>query len=85
LKRIELPVLLLSAGEDTIVSIKSENKLAKYAANCKLISFPTGKHELLMETDDIRGSGTIESLEKEKVTVLSSIVSFLTSTVKTHQ
>jgi pimeloyl-ACP methyl ester carboxylesterase len=79
LKKIELPVLLLSAGKDTIVSVKSEKKLAKYAPNCKLVSFPTGKHELLMETDDIRGDGTKKSLEKDNV--LSSIVKFLKNVV----
>jgi lysophospholipase len=51
---IRTPVLLLSAGADTVVSNKAQAKLAARMPNCQFESIPDARHELLMETDAVR-------------------------------
>ena len=51
---IRTPILMGSAGDDVFVSPKAHRRMAAALPDCRLSSFPEGKHELFMETDDIR-------------------------------
>jgi lysophospholipase len=53
--RVKVPLLVFIAGADTIVS---PSAIERFAAGLKLgtqVYLPTAKHEILQETDDIRG------------------------------
>ncbi len=50
---LKTPVLLLQAGEDEVVKPRRQNIFCKESF-CKLIKFPTARHEILMENDEIR-------------------------------
>ena len=54
LERIDVPVLLLSAGQDQIVAAASHRPVAARMRNAKYVTFAEAKHEIMMETDDIR-------------------------------
>jgi lysophospholipase len=51
--RITTPVLLLQAGEELVVVNDRQNSFCR-ASFCRMIRFPSAKHEILMETDAIR-------------------------------
>ena len=53
-KKVKTPVLLLKAGQDTVVFTDRHDKFCRKAINCTLIEYPTAKHEVLMEVDAIR-------------------------------
>lgn len=48
------PALLLSAGEDEVVRRDAQRDFCEAAARCELVELSGARHELLMETDDIR-------------------------------
>ena len=75
LDKISDKVLLLMAGDDTVVSRIAEKKFKGHVKDCTLIKFKKAKHELLMETDDIRGNG-IEVDTKNPKTVIDNILNF---------
>lgn len=54
LEDVRVPVLILSARADRIVRASSHDLAAKRLPDCTLVAFPTGEHELLIETDAVR-------------------------------
>ena len=75
LEKISDKVLLLMAGDDTVVRKSPERKFKGHVKDCTLIKFKKAKHEILMETDDIRGNG-IEADTKNPKTAIDNILSF---------
>jgi lysophospholipase len=51
---IRVPVLLLQAGHDGLVRPGRQERFCRQCRDCKLVRFSTARHELLMETDEIR-------------------------------
>lgn len=49
-----LPILVLSGREDKVVRTDRHDLAAAYLPNATLVPVPGGRHELLMESDDIR-------------------------------
>jgi lysophospholipase len=54
LAAIELPVLLLAAEDDRLVSVPAIRAAARQLANAELVTFPDAGHEVLRETDAVR-------------------------------
>ena len=54
LERIDLPVLLLSAGQDQIIDPASHGPVATRLRHAEHVTIAEAKHEIMMETDDIR-------------------------------
>lgn len=50
----QVPVLLLQAGQDSIVLPQAQNEFCDRVSVCQLQTFPEARHEILMERDDIR-------------------------------
>ena len=53
---LTLPVLLLEAGNDTVVAARGIRILSEKAANCRWFVLEKARHELLMEQDPIRSA-----------------------------
>lgn len=53
--RISVPLLFVTAGRDTIVSSLATEVFASRMKLATLVGLPTSKHEILQETDKIRG------------------------------
>lgn len=53
-ERISVPVLMLAAGKDQIVSTRAFQSLVTRMPACKAIELPGSRHEILMERDSIR-------------------------------
>ena len=51
---IDMPILMVSAGADKIVSNKAQNLLCRKLPNCCLKTIDNAKHEILMESDAVR-------------------------------
>jgi lysophospholipase len=51
---ITVPTLILEAGKDQFVNNQAETRAVQIIPHCQLRSFPTAKHEILMESDPIR-------------------------------
>lgn len=51
--KVEIPVLLFQADNDTYVNDGGQNTFAKYAKNCELVFVEGSKHELYKQSDDI--------------------------------
>lgn len=51
---IQIPVLLLQAGADTMVDLEGQNRFQKKCPKATLIVFPEAKHELFNGTETIR-------------------------------
>ena len=54
LERIDLPVLLLTAGQDQIVDPASHGPVVARLRHAEHVTIAEAKHEIMMETDDIR-------------------------------
>jgi lysophospholipase len=54
LERIELPLLLLSAGEDRLIDPKTHGPVAARLRRSEHLEIAEARHEIIMETDDIR-------------------------------
>lgn len=54
LERIALPALMFSAGQDTIVDHTLHASVAARMKQCRLVNIANARHEIMMETDDIR-------------------------------
>lgn len=54
-KKIDHPVLLFSAGQDELVTVMPIRTLASNMKNIEYTHYDDGRHELLMERDEIRG------------------------------
>ncbi|WP_087025412.1 alpha/beta fold hydrolase [Thaumasiovibrio subtropicus] len=52
---IDTPVVLFTAGEDKIVNPNRYRQFAEKSAQVRLVELPNSGHEILFETDDIRG------------------------------
>lgn len=52
--KISIPILLLTAGNDTLVTMDGCTKFKKKAASVEHIHFENAKHELFNDTDDVR-------------------------------
>jgi len=52
--KMTMPLLLLQAGQDSLVLLKPQNQFASQCPHAQLIHFKNARHELFMETDDIR-------------------------------
>ena len=54
LERIVLPVLLLTAGQDQIINPATHAPVAARMKHARHVTVAEAKHEIMMETDDIR-------------------------------
>jgi len=54
LERIDLPILLFTAGQDQIVDPASHGPVAARLRRVEHITIAESKHEIMMETDDLR-------------------------------
>jgi lysophospholipase len=54
LEVINTPVLIASAGNDKIVSVKAQKEACRRLPKCLMFVIPDSRHEILMETDVIR-------------------------------
>ena len=52
---IETPILMVAAGTDRIVSNRAQQNLERRLPQGRLVVMENAKHEILVETDDIRG------------------------------
>lgn len=53
-QRINLPVLLMSAAEDRVVSCKAQEKLCRNLPRGSFVSVPRARHEILNETEEVQ-------------------------------
>jgi lysophospholipase len=51
---IDIPVLIVAAGQDDRVLTSDTARVARRLKNCRYVEIPDAWHEILMETDDIR-------------------------------
>lgn len=54
LEKIDVPVLILSAGKDRLVSKEAHTKSCSLIKECEQVFFPKSKHVPTMERDEIR-------------------------------
>jgi lysophospholipase len=54
LAHLRLPILVVSAGQDVLVDNSAQSELAAQFPDCQFVTIANAKHEILMETDDIR-------------------------------
>jgi lysophospholipase len=52
--KVEIPVLLFQAGQDTYVKPGGQNQFAKYAKNCEIKRIDNSRHEIYLERDEIQ-------------------------------
>lgn len=57
------PILIAIAGEEDLVDNDAIYNLAKKIKNAKVLELPTARHEILMETDDVRNHFLAETLK----------------------
>ena len=53
---VSLPVLIVAAGADRVVSNAAQARLAARLPDCAFVTIPGARHELLMETDAVRAA-----------------------------
>ncbi|MBI9088996.1 MAG: alpha/beta hydrolase [Desulfobacterium sp.] len=53
-RQIKPPVMMVSAREDRVVSVKAQKRLFKALSGCEFVSIPGAFHEILHEADPIR-------------------------------
>ncbi len=51
---VQLPVLLLQGESDMVVGMQAQREVCDQLADCRRVTFPGGRHELLMEEDGLR-------------------------------
>jgi len=54
LERIDLPVLLITAGEDRLIDSRTHGPVTARLRQCEHVTFAGARHEVMMETDDLR-------------------------------
>jgi len=54
LERIELPLLLISAGQDRLIDSGTHDPVAARLSRGEHLTIAGAKHEVMMETDDLR-------------------------------
>lgn len=55
-ENITTPILIVSAGDDKIVSLSAQKLIRDRLENCSLVEITGARHEILIETDAIRAS-----------------------------
>lgn len=58
--RVKAPVLILSGGENTVTPDALASKTCSALTNCRMVSFPAGRHVLHMESDAVRNAWLAE-------------------------
>lgn len=53
-EKILTPILIVSAGEDKIVSIEAQKAICSLMKNCRLFEISGARHEILQETDVVQ-------------------------------
>ena len=53
-EKITTPILIVSAGDDRIVSLNAQRHICRRLKNCSLTEIPGACHEILVETDAMR-------------------------------
>jgi lysophospholipase len=53
-EKIRLPILVVTAGGDKVVSIQAQEDICKRIRSARRIEIPGARHEILIETDSIR-------------------------------
>ncbi len=53
---VATPVLLVSSGDDQVVSTAAQTAVCRRLPDCRLVSIPGARHELLMERDHFRAA-----------------------------
>ncbi len=53
-ERVRLPILLLQAGEDRVVTAGEQERFCRQAVHCEKMVVAGARHELLMERDPLR-------------------------------
>ena len=53
-KKITTPVLIVSAGDDKIVSKDAQQRIFRLLKNCEFTEISGARHEILVETDEVR-------------------------------
>jgi len=56
LQEIKIPLHIFTAGKDALINNQHTYDAIAHIPDCEPIPFPNGKHDLLMETDDIRNT-----------------------------
>jgi len=54
LEEVRVPVLMVAAGTDRVVSVTAQKSACRRLPNSRLLIISEARHEILMETDDIR-------------------------------
>lgn len=60
---IRQPILLLQAQQDEVVDNKAQNRIGSLLSSCTTVVLPDAKHEILMESDEIRDRCLREMLD----------------------
>lgn len=63
LSRINTPILLTCGEKESLVDPNAIERAAKHIPNAEFLSLKNGKHEIMMETDDIRDNFLQKTLE----------------------
>ncbi|MDR3513693.1 MAG: alpha/beta hydrolase [Caulobacteraceae bacterium] len=56
LRRLALPMVIVGAGEETLVDNAGQKLVASLAPDCRYVELAGAYHEILMETDDLRAA-----------------------------
>lgn len=62
-EKITTPVMIASAGRDTVVDKAAQIHAAAKIPHCTLVELPDAHHEIFMERDDLRG-GWLDAFDK---------------------
>jgi len=53
-EKITTPILIISAGEDKVVSNEAQRTICSFLESCRLTEIPGARHEILKETDAVQ-------------------------------
>ena len=53
-EEITLPILIVAAGSDQVVSVQAQKAICERIPRAQIITIPSARHEILMETDSMR-------------------------------
>lgn len=53
-QQVQVPVLILQAGSDTVVRNSGQEYFCSRAPHCRIVRFPSSRHEILVEKDAVR-------------------------------
>ncbi|UEM19515.1 alpha/beta hydrolase [Skermanella mucosa] len=51
---VDLPMLVLSPVQDPLIPPEAHQELCRRYRKCRLVRYPEARHEIMMETDDLR-------------------------------